>query len=43
MTLKRFLKSWPATAAVLLLMLTVPVLSQQIAPGSNVTVYESPT
>ena len=43
MTLKRFWKSWPATAAVLFLMLAAPVLSQQIPPGSSVTVYESPT
>jgi hypothetical protein len=43
MALKRFWKSWPATAAALLLMLAAPVLAQQIPPGSNVTVYESPT
>jgi hypothetical protein len=43
MTLRRFWKSWPATVAALLLMLAAPALSQQIPPGSNVTVYESPT
>lgn len=43
MALKRFWKSWPAAAAVLLLTLAAPVLSQQVPPGSNVTVYESPT
>jgi hypothetical protein len=43
MTRKCSWKSWPAIAAVLLLMLAAPVMSQQIPPGSNVTVYESPT
>jgi hypothetical protein len=43
MALKRFWKSWFATAAVFLSMLAAPVLSQQIPPGSNVTVSESPT
>lgn len=38
-----FLKSWRASAAVLLFALAAPALSQQIGRGINVTVYESPT
>jgi len=43
MTTQRFWKSWLSGAAVLFLMLAAPALSQQMPPGSNVTVYESPT
>ncbi len=43
MTLKRFWKSWLAGAAVLFLLFAAPVLSQQVPPGTSVTVYLSPT
>lgn len=42
MALQRFLKSWPAIAAMFLIV-TAPVLSQQAPGGPNVVVYESPT
>lgn len=42
MTLKRVWKSWPAIAAIFLL-LAAPALSQQVRADPNVTVYESPT
>lgn len=42
MNLKCFWKSWPALAAIFL-MVAAPALAQQSPGGPNVVVYESPT
>jgi hypothetical protein len=43
MTIRRFWKSWLSGAAVLLLTLAAPALSQQDRGYPSVTVYASPT
>lgn len=43
MNRKRFWKSWPAAAALCLLVFASPSIPQPVKVGPNLVVYESPT